>query len=232
MSKQPKVRNGIHLAAESGACFDSEQLKVTWHSKSETICFDGAKANDLCDQIHSVLLKSNYQMKDQNSDLNKSLESFIADASLEACDINLGETPRLYTSLLQVSNVSCLNSKDINCDENSSNPEFETANSKSGAGENQLSPLNQHTDEQRDVFKQCEYEKHSYAHRGLRESETVRMQDPDATSGGPCGANCIKQRWEIDKLKTEIICLKKFVYLEGDEADKVKHVHAKFSPST
>ena len=172
------------------------------------------------DQIHSVLLKSKYQKNDLNSDLNKSLESFIADASLEACNINLGETPTLYTSLLQVSNVSCLNSKDINCDESSSNPEFETANSKSGAGENQLSPLNQHTDEQRDVFKQCEYEKHSYAHRGLRESETVRMQDPDAPSGGPCCADCIKQRWEIDKLKTEIACLKKFVYLEGDEADK------------
>ncbi len=204
-------------------CFDSEKLKVTWHSKSETLRFDGAKANDLCDQIHSDLLKSDYQKKDQNSDLNKSLESFIADASLEACNINLGETPRLYTSLLQVSNVSCLNSKDINCDESSNNPEFETANSKSSAGENQLSPLNQHTDEQRDVFKQCECEKHSYAHRGLRESETVRMQDPDvpdATSGGPCSADCIKQRWAIDKLKTEITCLKKFVYLEGDEADK------------
>ncbi len=46
------------------------------------------------------------------------------------------------------------------------------------------------------------------------------MQDPDATSSGPCCAVCIKQRWEIDKLKTEITCLKKFVYLEGDEADK------------
>ncbi|CAB4024048.1 Furin [Paramuricea clavata] len=201
-------------------CFNSEQLKVEWHSKSESISFDGAKANDLCDQIHSVLLKPDYQKKDQNSDLNKSLESFIADASVEACNINLNESPRLYTSLLQVSNVSCLNSKDINCDESPSNPEFEMANSKSGTDENQLSPLIQHTDERRDVLRQCEYKKHSYAHRGLRESETVHMQDPDATSGGPCCADCIKQRWEIDNLKTEITCLKKFVYREGDKADK------------
>ncbi len=70
------------------------------------------------------------------------------------------------------------------------------------------------------MFKKWEYEKHSYAHRGLRELETVRMQDPDAPSGGPCCADCIKQRWAIDNLKTEITCLKKFVYLEGDEADK------------
>ena len=81
----------------------------------------GPKLKIYVDQIHSVLLQSDCQKKDQSSDLNKSLECFMADTSREACNINSVETPRLYTSLLQVSNLSCLNSKDID-DESSSNP--------------------------------------------------------------------------------------------------------------
>ena len=81
IDEQTAQNSTWHSPSGGKWCFDSEQLKVTWYSKSETICFDGAKSKDLCDQIHSVL--SDNQKKFQSNVLNKSLECFMADASLE-----------------------------------------------------------------------------------------------------------------------------------------------------
>ena len=187
-------------------CFDSEQLKVTWYSKSGTICFDGANANVLCEQIHRVLSKPDYhdQKKDQNSELNKSIECFMADASLEASNMSSDETPRLCTSLLQVRNISCLNINENECD---------------GVGE-KLSPThNQQTDEQRSVIEQSEFGHLGFAHRGLLGSETTSI-GPVTANGSRCCADCVKQSQEIDKLQEEIARLKKYVFLEGKEPDK------------
>ena len=39
-------------------CFDSDQLKVTWYTKSEAILFEGTKAKDLSKRIHGILVES------------------------------------------------------------------------------------------------------------------------------------------------------------------------------
>ncbi|CAB4045251.1 Hypothetical predicted protein, partial [Paramuricea clavata] len=64
-------------------CFDSDQLKVTWYTKSEAILFEGTKAKDLSIRIHGILVESVDRKKAKNSDLNKSLECFMAEASTE-----------------------------------------------------------------------------------------------------------------------------------------------------
>lgn len=101
-------------------CFDSAHLKVTWHSKSEVISFDGAKAEALSKRIHDVIVKSSKPERDDNIELNQSIECFMAEADFEANSSNPdGLTPRLCTSILQVSNVSCCNNTDNKCDEDS-----------------------------------------------------------------------------------------------------------------
>ena len=159
-------------------CFDSKQLKVTWYSKSGTICFDGANANVLCEQIHRVLSKSGCddQKRDQSSELNRSIECFMADASLEANNMSSDETLRLYTSLLQVRNIFCLNVNENECDI---------------VGEKSSPTHNQQTDEQRSVIEQSEFEHLGFAHRGLLGSETTSI-GPVTATGNRCCADCVK----------------------------------------
>ena len=80
--------------------FDSDQLKVTWYTKSEAILFEGTKAKDLSKRIHGILVESVDPKKAKNSDLNKSLECFMAEASTEVDNISPDETTGQCTSLL------------------------------------------------------------------------------------------------------------------------------------
>ena len=89
-------------------CFDSDQLKVTWNSKSQTLYFEGIKATELTKRIHSKVLEKNDFSNVQKRDLNKSIECFIAEASLEGEEVNEAFNersseavrPTFYTSLL------------------------------------------------------------------------------------------------------------------------------------
>jgi hypothetical protein len=99
-------------------CFDSDQLKVTWYAKSEAIFFEGTKATDLSKRMHGILVESVDPKKVKNSDLNKSLECFMAEESTEVDNISPDETPGPCTSLLQVSNISCCNISNNNHVEN------------------------------------------------------------------------------------------------------------------
>ena len=98
-------------------CFDTDQLKVTWNSKSQILYFEGLKATKLTKRIHSKVLEKNDFIDVQKSDLNKSIECFIAEASLEgqevneACNERSSEAarPTFYISLLQAGSVPCSN---------------------------------------------------------------------------------------------------------------------------
>ena len=90
-------------------CFDSQDLKVTWYTKSQTICFEGNKADDLCKRINEALLQSTVANKAGDGDLSKSLECFITELADIEGDVSSDEAAGLYTSVLQVSNISCCN---------------------------------------------------------------------------------------------------------------------------
>ena len=96
------AQNSIWHSPSGGKwCFDSEQLKVTWYSKSGTICFDGTKAKDLCDKIHSVLLEFDCQKKDQSSNLKKSLEQQNLSERMQSVNIN----PKASTEIGEENNM-------------------------------------------------------------------------------------------------------------------------------
>lgn len=55
--------------------FESDQLKVTWHSKSENINFEGARSKDLADQITSLLTRVDDEQVKANSVEAESVKS-------------------------------------------------------------------------------------------------------------------------------------------------------------
>ena len=93
-------------------CFDSQDVKVTWYTKSQTICFEGKKADDLCKQINDALLQSTVTNKTGDGNLSKSLECFITELADTERDVSSHEVVGLYSLVLQVSNISCCNNND------------------------------------------------------------------------------------------------------------------------
>ena len=205
MRIQLKIQLGIHLVAESGALIaNSSKLHGIRRAKPyvlmvPTLMFYVNKSIVFF-QNQIVMIRR----KTKNSELNKPIKCFMADASLEASNMSSDETPRLYTSLLQVRNISCLNVNENECDI---------------VGEKSSPTHNQQTDKQRSVIEQSEFEHLGFAHRGLLGSETTSI-GPVTANGNRCCADCVKQRKEIDNLKEEIARLKKNVFLEGKEPDK------------
>ena len=107
-------------------CFGSQDLKVTWYTKSQTICFEGNKADDLCKRINEALLQSTVANKAGDGDLSKSLECFITELADIEGDVSSDEAAGLYTSVLQVSNISCCNNSDIHVTSDKSTSEMKS----------------------------------------------------------------------------------------------------------
>ena len=107
-------------------CFGSQDLKVTWYTKRQTVCFEGNKADDLCKRINEALLQSTVANKAGDGDLSKSLECFITELADIEGDVSSDEAVGLYTSVLQVSNISCCNNNDIHITSDKSTSEMKS----------------------------------------------------------------------------------------------------------
>ena len=61
---EEKAANSSWRSPSGGTwVFESDQLKVTWHSKSENISFEGASGKDLAERIISLLARADKRVK-------------------------------------------------------------------------------------------------------------------------------------------------------------------------
>ena len=75
---EEKAANSSWRSPSGGTwVFESDQLKVTWHSKSENISFEGASGKDLAERIISLLTRADDERVKANpveAELVKSIE--------------------------------------------------------------------------------------------------------------------------------------------------------------
>ena len=192
-------------------CFDSDQLKVTWNSKSQTLYFEGIKATELTKRIHSKVLEKNDFSNVQKRDLNKSIECFIAEASLEGEKVNEAFNersseavrPTFYTSLLQVGSVSCING-DFEADKDS--------NSRAADKSNHASPIAIERTSTT-IKRQAGIQRRDISHANVIELSDER----ENLSFGCCG-HCDDLKQEIKRLNAKVNSLKDSVYQHDDNS--------------
>lgn len=69
--------------------FESDQLKVTWHSKSENINFEGARGKDLADRITSLLTRVDDEQVKANSVEAESVKSIEINEGGDKSDLSV-----------------------------------------------------------------------------------------------------------------------------------------------
>ena len=88
---EEKAANSSWRSPSGGTwVFESDQLKVTWHSKSENIIFEGASDKDLAERITSLLMRADDErvnVSPVEAELVKSIEINEAE-SVKSIEIN------------------------------------------------------------------------------------------------------------------------------------------------